>query len=303
MTELAITRGYPASGKTTWSKAQAAESGWARVCRDDLRRMLFGLDGRLPHELEHRVSLAEQAQVEALLKAGVSVVVDATHLRLRTARTWADMALRLGATFTVHDFPAPVGECVRRDAQRGAAGGRAVGETRIREMADKFPQSRWEPVLPRVREGHSLPDPYVVDPTLPPAYIVDVDGTLAEMVDRGPFDWHLVGTDKPSTGTVEMVRRLSMDARIVVMSGRDESCRGTTEKWLTDHSVPFDELHMRPARDIRKDSAVKLELFDKQVRHRFNVLGAIDDRLSVCRLWHQLGIPLFRVGDPDAAEF
>lgn len=27
---------------------------------------------------------------------------------------------------------------------------------------------------------------------------------------------------------------------------------------------------------------------------------SLDDRLRVCRMWHSLGLPVFRVGDPDA---
>lgn len=45
---------------------------------------------------------------------------------------------------------------------------------------------------------------------------------------------------------------------------------------------------------------MKAELFDQHVRHRYHILGVFDDRLSVCRQWHAMGLPLFRVGDPDA---
>lgn len=303
MTALLITRGLPASGKSTWAKAWVAEEPTkrARVNRDDLRAMLFDGAGILDHEQENAVSVAEQAQVEALLTAGISVVVDATHLRLRYARAWADLALKLGVEFECVDFDSDVELCIDRDAQRISSGVRGVGAEVIRDLAARFPQSQWKPVAPRVRKEGAPPAKCVADETLPPAYIVDVDGTVATMAGkRSPYDWHLVHLDEPIAATVEVVRQLSKHAAIVVMSGRDEQCREVTEKWLRDNGVPFDALFMRPARDTRKDSTIKAELFDAHVRDKYWVRGVFDDRLSVARRWFAMGLPLFRVGDPDA---
>jgi len=41
-------------------------------------------------------------------------------------------------------------------------------------------------------------------------------------------------------------------------------------------------------------------LYEKCIKGKFNVNAVFDDRLQVCRMWHELGLPLFRVGDPDA---
>ena len=51
--ELVVTRGLPASGKTTWAQAWVADdpTRYARVSRDDLRAMLFGVtDDLCPHD-------------------------------------------------------------------------------------------------------------------------------------------------------------------------------------------------------------------------------------------------------------
>lgn len=127
------------------------------------------------------------------------------------------------------------------------------------------------------------PAEYLPDRSLGTAYLVDVDGTLARRDGRGPFEWDKVGTDKPNLPVVNLVRHLGAIHRIVVMSGRDEVCRDLTADWLD-----------------RQDATLKAELFDTHVRHQYNVLGVIDDRLQVCRMWHAMGLPLFRVGDPDA---
>lgn len=249
MTQLIITRGYPASGKSTWAKSQATHPGWARVCRDDLRAMLFGQEGVLPHDLETVISAVEHAQVEALLKTSVSVIVDATHLRLRYARVWADLAARIAVDFTVKDFPLDADECVRRAQVRHDTGGRLVSEYVIREMAAKFPIDRWPEVTPRAQDNGAVPAPYVPDPALPPAYLVDMDGTLASMGDRrGPYDWHRVGEDEPIQAVLDVVDRLTRGSgrKVIVMSGRDEVCRDITLDWLYKHDVRCDELLMRP---------------------------------------------------------
>lgn len=155
MTELIITRGLPASGKTTWAKELIAEtgSGTVRVNRDDLRASLFGIEGIGTFEQEQTITVAQKAAVRELLRAGVNVIVDDTNLRAKYARAWADLAVQEGAGFSVYDMGTPVDECVKRDAQRGAQGGRTVGEKVIRELGKKFPIKSWKPVTPTPRYG------------------------------------------------------------------------------------------------------------------------------------------------------
>jgi hypothetical protein len=101
------------------------------------------------------------------------------------------------------------------------------------------------------------------------AVIVDIDGTLAVRTgDRSPIDWHRVGEDEPNPPVVELVQILAASRRhrLILMSGRDESCRWQTEMWLNAQGVPFNELYMRPEKDNRNDSIVKEELYRKRKR-------------------------------------
>ncbi len=52
---------------------------------------------------------------------------------------------------------------------------------------------------------------------------------------------------------------------------------------------------MRKAGDSRKDTIVKQELLDKQIKGKYNVFCAIDDRLSVVSMWYDNGIFVFNV--------
>jgi predicted kinase len=299
MAELVITRGLPASGKSTWARKWVDEDpiGRARVNRDDLRFNLYGT-ARPSHQQESAISVVQQAAVTALLAAGRSVVVDDLHLRARYVSGWVAVAAEAGAEFVVQDLTdVPVEECVRRDGERAGRGERAVGAEAIRELHTRFLASgRGLPasaLVPKPAAGSSGPG-YHPDESLPVAWLVDVDGTLALMSTaagaRSPFDWHRVGEDAPNPAVVDLVRALAAQATIVVMSGRDESCRSLTEQWLAAHEVPFAALFMRPAGDSRRDSIVKRELFDRQVATRWAVRGVIDDRRQVVEMWRGLGL-------------
>lgn len=302
--KVIVPRGYPGAGKSTlFAQLKAADPKLARVSRDDARVALFGESGRLDFEKEQIISKAEKAHAEALLDAGFSVFVDAMNLRAQWARGWANFAALRGAEFEVIDLDTTVDECVRRDAARGAAGGRSVGEDAIRGLARKYPRKRW----PKIEPSPDLffyPSPYVPDESLPPAWIVDVDGTLCRKAEtRDIYDYSRVGEDTPIAHTVEVVRKLAVDSAIIVLSGRDDDCRDETAAWLTANGVPWTELHMRQAGDRRPDFKAKTEIFDQHIRDRFLVLGVFDDRLSVCRAWDRMNLPLMRLGRPDHDDF
>lgn len=155
MTELIITRGYPASGKTTWALAQLdiGDGNRARVNRDDLRASMFvGIRGIGTREQEDRITVAQRAMVRGLLRAGVTVIVDDTNLRHDVARMWWRIADQMNARFSVVDFSTDVESCVARDAERSESGGRGVGGDVIRSIARKFPMESWmsKPVMDSV---------------------------------------------------------------------------------------------------------------------------------------------------------
>jgi len=296
MTRLLITRGLPASGKTTF--ARKLQPRVVRVNRDDLRRMLHG-ERLYTQWAEGQVTHAQRATVEALLRAHADVIVDDTNLRNKTVREWAELAARLGAQFEVHDFTdVPLEECIRRDVSRPA--GDQVGEEAIRRMHARYLAGRNLPLpIPYVSEISV--NVYEPDPELPAAVLVDIDGTVALMGDRSPYDWHRVGSDLPNHAVITAVRAMfAAGNAIIFCSGRDAVCRPETEAWLELYvGVRYEALFMRPEGDGRKDAVVKREIFDREIRDNWRIVGVFDDRQQVVRMWRALGLTVFQVAEGD----
>lgn len=299
MAKLIVTRGLPASGKTTLAK----KSGLLRVNRDDLRAMLH--DGVYSKENEKVVRRMRNKLVSTALLAGQDVIVDDTGLESKVMQELHTLAWSHGAKFVIWDLcHVPLAECIKRDAERIARGERGVGEAVIRGMAQraKLPAEggiapAWTPEAPETPIEKYEPLRH-----LSSAYVVDIDGTVALHVARSPYDYTRVLTDAPNLAVIQLLGALRLSAfapKIIFLSGRPDSCREDTETWLDVNVGFWDELHMRAAGDTRNDAIIKYELFNQHVRNRFHVKGVFDDRDRVVRLWRTLGLNTFQVNDGD----
>lgn len=151
--------------------------------------------------------------------------------------------------------------------------------------------------------------PYQPPAGAPEAILVDLDGTVALLNGRDPFDQTTCLNDLPNKPVIDVVRSLAADRdwSAVFMSGRPDSCRQDTLAWLCREVIrggyPWAGdcahwgLYMRGAGDTRPDWQTKLELFDKYVRDFYQIQVAFDDRDQVVKLWRQMGITTFQVAD------
>lgn len=300
-TELVITRGYPGSGKTTYALEWIAEQpNRARVNRDDLRAMLFNGEGILTDAQECDVTASQNATVAGLLDRGTSVIVDDTNLRLRVARNWADLARAHGAEFRCVDVGTDAQTCIERNQARRLAGQRYVPHWRILDIANRFPLDRWAEVTARTVPAV---EPYVPDVSKPEAWIFDLDGTLAHMRGRNPYDFSRVGEDDVDYVVRHVYETLSRDETptgspiMIIVSGRKVMCIDATQDWLHRNWIYADQIFMRANDDNRADHIVKLEIFNEHIRHRYNVLGVFDDRNSVVAIWRRLGLKCFQAAE------
>lgn len=303
MSKLILTRGVPASGKTTWAKAWVAEDDERRVRlnRDDFRMMLFGIEGVGTFPQEKAVSAAQQTAAKALLVAGVDVVIDDTNLRAKFVKMWLGMP----AEVEFKDFPITREDAHLRDVLRQTKGERFVGTTVVNMFFDKFIG----------KDGISLPAVPVLDVVTPrfkqvephnwaksDAIIVDIDGTLAHIAEggRSPYDGDRVHEDLLDIAIAEIVKLYyAQSVRVLITSGRDEKYRGVTAQWLNQHAIPYDALIMRPEGDTRQDAIVKDELYEQYIAPQYNVLFALDDRQRVVDMWRAKGIKCLQVQPGD----
>lgn len=283
MATLTITRGLPGSGKTTWAKAQPRA---VRVNRDELRRMLHG-GWTGDSWAEKQITTAQRAAIEALLNSGVNVISDDTNLRSKVVKDLADLAANCDARVEIVDFTnVSLDTCIQRDAERQE--GERVGETVIRRMHERYLAGSLTPAPEQVAK-------------MPDAILVDLDGTVALMGHRSPYDSTRVHLDTPNQPVIRAVRAMyEAGHTIIYCSGRTDDSREATEAWLDKHvGVPYAALHLRKTGDSRKDSIVKREIFDRELRHAWHIVAVFDDRNQVVKMWRELGLTVFQVADGD----
>jgi len=278
---IVLTIGASCSGKTTWAEDfRRNRSDVANLNRDDYRFNMFTGGVRdwslykFTKSHENLVSRTIDAAAAVLASEGKNIIISDTNLNPKIRQKWVDFADKHGYTKEFKCFHESWDELVKRNTQREGGIGLPILRKQYLNIQEFLNRRTYQP-----------------DVSLPKAVIVDVDGTVADMNGRGPFEWNKVDTDLPRATIIAMVCGLyAQGYKIIFLSGRDGSCYDLTHKWLKDCvGLPF-ELHMRGAGDHRKDFTIKEELF-WPLAERFNIVSAIDDRPQVLRLWEELKIP------------
>lgn len=128
------------------------------------------------------------------------------------------------------------------------------------------------------------------------AIIVDIDGTLAKMNGRGPFEWHRVGEDKVNHPVRDIVMAMKKTHAIIIFSGRDGVCRTETINWLNENRIHYDKIFMREEGNNEKDAIIKRRLYDTFIKDKYNVNFVLDDRNQVVDMWRKdLGLTCLQV--------
>lgn len=296
MKQCILTVGVSASGKTTWANEcviafQKEGELWVNLNRDEIRgEVFYRMTGdvkfdwrRWNRKWEKIVTEEWKAAIDRIINDPVilGAVISDTNLNPKTRSFLENVFGSAGWQVKMQFFDISYEEAVKRDLQREIP----VGSSVIAEQIEKY----W------IQFGER----YQPDVTLTKAVIVDIDGTLAHHHGvRNIFEWDKVEHDKPDPLVVEVVKGLkSQGIHIVITSGRDDICKRQTWEWLYRY-LGFEPsaLHMRVTGDTRRDCIVKREIFFRDIAPKFNVIGAIDDRPQVVRLWHSLGIRVLACG-------
>jgi predicted kinase len=298
--QVIIMKGLPGSGKTTVAKQimlQAPTGTYKRINKDNLRSML---DGNIwSGSNEGFVLKCRNTLLRLALEKGHSVIVDDTNLNPIHIESIQGIVQEWNNTHGAED-PVEVviedlthvdlEECVKNDLKRENSVGRDV----IEQMYYRY---LYVPVKP------------VFDNDLPAAIICDLDGTLADNSWRNPVDSTECDKDPIIEPVAELLRAIKHryeimhpreTLRIIFMSGRQIMNQPQTKVFLERAGFKSGKdytLLMRTDGDMRRDSIVKLELYDEYVKGVYNVLYVLDDRHQVIReCWQKLNLFVIKVG-------
>jgi aminoglycoside phosphotransferase family enzyme/predicted kinase len=130
---LLLTRGVSGSGKSHLASALCRRQGWIHLRSDVERRRLFGRwdiplepvrqgDAYSSEVTAELYGTLLPAAAEAVIRAGLTLVVDATFLTRSRRRIFTDLADRLGAPWLILDCSVSLAEARQRLARRQREG-------------------------------------------------------------------------------------------------------------------------------------------------------------------------------------
>lgn len=281
MSKIVMLKGLPASGKSTYAKELVNRGNWVRVNKDDLRSMLH--NGKWSKGNEKMVLRIRDSIIrEALTGLNNSVVVDDTNFAPQHETALRAFADEFKIPFEVKFFDTDLEECIKRDLKRPDS----VGKDVIMKMYNQYLKP--EPVV------------YAPDRSLPRCILVDIDGTIAHMNGRGPYDTTGYLNDTYDEDIGKIIESMQLYNEIIFMSGRSSDYRDQTIEWLANNGWPGNQLYMRASGDNRNDAIVKKELFEEHIRDKYNVRFVLDDRDRVVNMWrNELGLKVLQVAEGD----
>lgn len=280
MPKITVLKGLPASGKSTWSKEQIKKnSNTKRVNKDDLRAMLD--NSKWTPTNEKFILKIRDLIIKEALSSGNNVIVDDTNLHDKHIARIKELAKETNSKVEINDSFLKVGleECIKRDLVRP----NSVGEKVIRDMYKKFIATQELPIIQNKDN--------------PKAVIFDVDGTLAIMNNRSPFDWAKVGDDILNKEVFNLyLAYKTLGYKIIICTGRDGVCEKETKQWLHKNDISYNEFRIRPKDNTEKDAIIKARFLEELVKDYY-IEVVVDDRDQVVQMWRSKGLKCFQVAE------
>jgi predicted kinase len=280
MQKVIILKGLQGSGKTTWAKQFIEEHhDYKRVSKDDMRLMLD--NSRHSKGNENFVIRLRNHIILETLKDHKNILVDDTNLNPVHEKQIQELVRGLAEVEFVSFLGVPIEDCIANDLKRL----NSVGEKVIRQT-----YNQWiKPLF--ICKG------IVYNPDLPDAIICDMDGTLALFGDKNPYSRDFED-DEVNIPVADILWKYK-DENIILVSGRSDMYRNQTLLFLRKSDINFTHLFMRKNDDNRKDSIVKQEIYDNEIKDKYNILFVLDDRNSVVSMWRSNGLTCMQVSEGD----
>lgn len=326
MIKVEMLVGIPGSGKSTYAKQVIAKDpmNWVRVNNDDLRAMMNG--SVWSADYEKIIGDARNYLIRDALKRGKNVIIDNLNLNRRHFDDVCKIAKSINADIQVFEkaFYIEFDEAVARNAAR--TGAARVPDDVMKKWWKESGGKQFKFFKPRVeifqeRKGsvNNVVEGPVWDDNLPTAVLCDLDGTLALIHGRSPYDASDCDIkDLPNVPVIETIlAHYEVGRKIIFCSGREDKYRPETIRFIEKHctrvvydsqananAVNFEsvepieyQLFMRKTDDFRKDAIIKEEIYQNEIEGKYNVLCVLDDRNQVVEFWRSKGLTCFQVAE------
>lgn len=287
--KIIVLQGPPASGKSTYARELAkVGTPYVIVSRDSIResRGTYWIP-----EQEDYISDLEEFGVRSAIKRNLIPIIDATNLNPKTINKWEELAKELDCEIEYQKFYIPFKDALERDSNRE----RSVGKKVLIQFYTKYFYEEY------VKEM-GWDERVILEPTdKTNCVIFDLDGTVAIHKGRLPYDWNKIPTDKCDPRMQTLIEQFNLQAiKIIFLTGRPESSRELTTKWLRTHlpTINF-TLLMRDSNDFRPGDVVKKEIWENEIKNKYNTLCVFEDSNKCVDMWREIGLLTNQVANGD----
>ena len=290
--DIIMLQGPPACGKSTWAKEYVKDyPETIIISRDNIRESTgtYWVEKR-----ENLITSIEENMIRESLINNFQIIIDATNLNEKTINKWKNIALELHKTMLTKTFILPYDKALENDSKRGKIGEKMVGYKVIKRFYRQY-----FPELLNESQIQTYNNPYIdIDCNKQNAIIIDIDGTIAHMNGRSPYDYSKVNTDILDSALHYFLKQLPNDIHIIFVSGRmaNNECLNKTYTWLNNFFTEY-VLYMRRDKDFRSDDIVKEEIYHNFIEPKYNIIAVIDDRDKVVKMWRKLGLLTFQINE------
>jgi predicted kinase len=303
-----ILTGLVGSGKSYWStdfiKKPKNSQNTVIVNKDKLREMFHGRYKFKPdfEEFIHEMSVD---LIKKSIRNGYNVIIDETNITKERREKWIDIVKKENEYLKIIYVWFSDTENNLKNRMKNPKG---VSKEKWKNVIDSM-KRRFE--IPSVKE---LYDDLIIinssieeehnkinqDKNLPQAICFDLDGTLAHIGDRDPYDASKCEEDIPDDNLIELINFYKEQYKIIFMTARPYDYKEPTMRFLKKCGFDIENdgtfsMVMRNPGDFRKDAIVKEEMYRKFVIPNYYVKLIFDDRTQVVNHLRNIGFTVYQV--------
>lgn len=252
----------------------------------------------------YRISQDDQGQKQHLslflnaLAEGLDIIVDRLNFNKEQRNRYLEPAKKAGYTTKIVVLHEPKNLCLERMKTR--EGHPTIkNEENAKNALDLFFR-KYERPTPNEADEIEFVYP---EGKKPLAIWVDMDNTLSDASHRAHFldktkgkpnwnDFFEACKDDPiNDWCVDLIRGMyKLDRKILICSARPIDYKNYTKNWLEQNNVPYHEIIMRNKNDFRPDYIVKEQMYDFEIKTKYELIFSVDDRKQVIDKMRSRGV-------------